>query len=306
IFLVNVPIGIAAVILGLKVIPRVRKSDEKNRMDWTGAATSFLALALFVFAVHSGHRLEWNSPVIIGCFAASAVFAFLFVVNERRSEHPLVHPGLFSNRNYTLAALALIPSFMTTSGILFIFPLFLEIARHLSAQTSGLMLISLAAGQLAGPYVGHLSDRFGARRILLAGMSGSVVSFIWMITLGTESPAPVILASLFFAGLVMGFEKAPNVQLAISQVPVKNRGVAGGTLGVFRSVGILMGLLFFERIFSLSIHAGSTLAPHQMTLNAIDPSMAATGFRAVMIFGLSMRLVAIALILSMKGRRDSR
>lgn len=300
IFFVNVPVGIVAIILGWIIIPSKQQKSRDKKLDLTGAITSFLALSLFVYAVHAEHRLGWQSPVIIGSMVLAVLFAIIFAINEKRAQYPLLHSELFTNKNYTLSALALIPSFMTLAGILFVFPFFLELTKGMSAKTAGLLLMALAAGQLTSPYVGHLADRFGARKILLIGMICAVIAFVWFLFIGENTGTSVIVGSLLLFGLVMGLEKAPNVQLALSFVPPEQKGIGASALGVFRSLGILLGILAFEKIFTKTMHAVELMEPDKMTLTVIEPGMVAHGFHATMLFGLFLSILAMAMILMVR------
>jgi len=297
IFFINIPIGIVAIIVGFLVMPSQQKRSRDRGLDVIGAFTSLFALSLFVYAVHAEHRLGWHSPVVVISMGLAALFAALFVVNEKRTKFPLLNPALFANRNYTLSALAMIPSFMTTSGILFVFPFFFEIAKHMSARTSGFMLMALAAGQLMGPYAGYLADKHGPRKILLAGMASAVITFAWFLFIGTDTGIPVLFGSLLLFGVVLGFERAPNVQLALRFVPPERKGIGGSALGVFRSLGILLGILTFEKIFSKCLHSVADLDAMDMTLTAINPQMAAQALHATMFFGMILRVSALVMVL---------
>ena len=301
IFFVNIPIGIFAVILSVFAIPsKQAKSIEK--LDWISAIISVLMLSFFIFAFNAEHRHGLKSPVVIVPLILATVFFVVFIINEKKSKYPLLSHRLFKNKNYTLSALALVPSFMVVGGILFILPFFFEIAKGMGTEKSGLILMIFAIGHLAGPYSGHITDRLGAKSALLLGMLGVTAGFAGLYFVGLNTGVFSIILILFIFGLMLGFEKAPNVHLAMSFVPQEKKGTGAGTLGVLRSLGILFGILTFEKIFSVFIHSVINVNPHNLTFAGITPDIAARGFHYTMVWGLILSIVAIILIIPVTVR----
>ena len=303
IFLINIPIGIFAVIMGLKYLPKRHPIPTDVKLDYYGAIFSFLALSSFVFAIDQGEKLGWVSPIIISSFLIFIISTLILIFKEGKVKNPLIDIQLLKNRNFLFTALASIPSFMATSGLLFIMPFYLEVLRKFDTKISGLILMVIALGQLLGPVAGSLADKKGTKKVLLAGMAISIISFIFLIFLGSDSSAWLIIISLAIFGISLGIIKAPNVKLALALSPPQKKGFAAAMMGALRSIGIILGVLFFKMIFSQSIHGKIDSGVSLKNVN-FNPLHLLQGFHNTFIFGLAISIVALVLVVSVKKSHD--
>lgn len=304
-FYINIPIGIISIIVGWISFPRPNQVSKDSRFDYIGAITTFLALLSFTFVFQAGGTIGWKSPVVILGLLVFIASVAIFIIQEKRISYPLIDLDLFKNRNFTLATLASSPAFITTAGLLFILPFYLELGRGLSSKISGLILLTISLGQLLGPYAGYLCDRYGSRKVLLGGIILSIISFIVLMALHLSSSIVILIASLLLFGVALGFSKAPNVNLALSYTPPGKKGIGGAILGALRSMSMILGVLFFEMIFSKALLRHG--APQDLSLSRTDiaPDVIQAACHSTFIFGLLVCIIALLLINAMQKEKVS-
>lgn len=273
---------------------------EKPVFDYGGAIASFVSLSAFVYMLHNGAGVNWKAPDIITSLIILIISIIYLFYEERKAVVPVIDPALLKNKNFLLCALGSVPSFMITSGLLFLFPFYLEELMKFSVETSGMLIMAIAMGQLPGPYAGSLADKFGYKKILVLGIFLTLLSFALFFSLSGSSGIILIVSSLGLFGISLGFTKAPNVGLALSFVPPEKKGIAAGIMGALRSLGIILGVLFFEIIFTRSISAGNSMPQADLTSSAIDSGLLMKGFHHSFIFGFIICFAAFLMILSVK------
>lgn len=131
IFLVNVPLGIAAAFIGYRALPRDKPHIAKS-FDYLGACMIFSSLALFIFGLNQGDELGWSSGQIIGSFSFSLLFAVGFIIRERQYPEPLVDLQLFNNPSFILLNLGAVMMLLAFAGALFVLPFYMELGLRLS------------------------------------------------------------------------------------------------------------------------------------------------------------------------------
>ena len=300
IFFINIPIGIFSLIIGHIFLPKKHPLPANKTFDLGGAIATFISLCTFVFIIHNGPKMNWIAPKMIVAFIimlASLIFLFY---QERKAVVPIIDLNLLKNWNFLLSALGSIPSFMVTSGLLFLFPFYLQDLLKLDVKTAGMLIMAIAVGQLPGPYAGSLADRFGSKKVLLFGIFLTLLSFGLFFSLNGSSGTIIIISALGLFGVSLGFTKAPNVSLALSFVPPEKKGAAAGMMGALRSLGIILGVLFFEIIFSDSLSGGNSVTAADPATFNVAPSLLMTGFRNSFIFGLIICIASFVIILAIK------
>lgn len=289
IFWVNIPIGIIAVILGIIYIPSSQILKKESKIDIVGTITSFIFLFLLIYVLQNGHHHGWFTfYTIFGAllFVASII---TFIIWEKRCESPLIDFKIFKNKNFTLLLIASLPSFMASSGLIFILPFYFEKVRGLDTRITGLIILSMALGQFLGPWAGRLGDKLGVKKMFDFGMLLNLISFIILVFLRVDSPIYLFIAAMTIFGISLAFSKAPNVQLGIKSAPPEYKGVTASTFGLGRSLALLLGVLFFEKVFTIMVH-GINLDTKVQSMGYkhlnIDPAVLYKGFFAVFVFGL--------------------
>ena len=167
IFYINLPIGIALVLLMLRFFPRVEPDVMDRSIDVVGIVTLVLTVVPLLLGLSlAGVEYSWSSPIIIGLFAASAIFLVAFIFTELRHPNPIMPLEIYKNRVISVALLAVfVTGFGMFSAIIFI-PLFFQGVLGASATSSGSFLTPMMLGIVTGAAIsGQLVSRIGSYRI---------------------------------------------------------------------------------------------------------------------------------------------
>jgi EmrB/QacA subfamily drug resistance transporter len=259
VFLINIPVGITAILATLAVVPESRDPLATGRLDWGGLILSATAIFAFVYALIEGPHYGWTSPQTIGLLAVGASLFALFLWWERRATDPMVKLELFNIRNFWVANIIGTAVSFGMLGIFFPMTFFLQGALGMSPLQAGLTMMPMSLTlMVVAPISGRLSDRFGARWILITGLT-LMTSGIILITTQvspTTSWQP-LLPALIVAGAGMGMTFAPMTAAAMSRVPPRIAGSASGILNTSRNIGQLLGIAVLGSVLQsrLGVHA---------------------------------------------------
>lgn len=241
VFLINLPIGIAAFALALKVLDL--EKPRAQRFDPYGAVFSFIALFPLLLALSRGDAWGWGSPLVVGLLGAAAVGAVLFVVAETSVAQPVLDLTLFRNRIFSTSTLSALASFIVTSSIIFLMPFYLIETRGFSVAYAGVLLTPIPAAMvLFGPVSGALSDRIGSRLLSTTGLLVSAVGLVWLTRLDLDTGAAGILLRLLTVGVGMAVFQSPNSSALMGSVPRHRLGIASGMVAMARNVGMVLGV----------------------------------------------------------------
>jgi EmrB/QacA subfamily drug resistance transporter len=262
IFYVNVPIGILAVLLGRRLLPRSRRSG-RSHVDVPGVlllGLGVLALMNPLVQAESGGlgRLWWMFPV-------GALILTVFVRRQYRlvskGTEPLLDPRLFTTvRGYAVGAGVGTLYFIGFSGVWLVFALFYQNGLGYSPLQSGLAVTPFALGSTGAAVVaGRLVGRFG--RLLtvcgLAGVIGGLGGAALLLRFAPLGVAPWLAAPvLFLGGIAGGFVVSPNITMTLRDVPVHMAGAAGGALQTGQRLGAAVGTAALPGLFYMVLGNG--------------------------------------------------
>src|SRR5512145_1699837 len=160
IFLINVPVGIVAVLLGAKVIPAMAGHGTLTGFDRTGAGLIFVGLASLLYVVSEGESAGWTSPAIVLLALVAVITLGWFIRHELSAEDPLLDIRLFKNKNFLLTNLLLSLVFFSFAGISYLLPFYLKYVRNYATSDAGLVLTSLSYPRMGpGILAGMLFNR---------------------------------------------------------------------------------------------------------------------------------------------------
>ena len=243
IFLVNIPLGIIAVILGSMIIEESTEYLPDRYIDFPGIFTASLALFCLTFALIEGQSYGWSSALIIGLFLVSAISLAAFILIEKRSRLPLIDLNLFLDRHFSAGNVLNALLMFSLMGILFMLVLFLEIVLHFSAIKTGLVLLPMPVAVLiTAPIAGKLADKGISRWVLAAGMFITGASIFLLSDLSVDTTWQSLLIPLALAGLGMGLVMAPVNTVIMAAAPLEKSGAASGIMSTTRQIGSLMGI----------------------------------------------------------------
>ena len=256
IFLVNLPVGIAAIILAAVYLPDA-KSPHPLKLDFLGVGLILVAMLMLMYPLIQGRELDWPAWTFVsmaGSLVVFVLFGFSQVWKDKRDGSPLVVPHLFKARSF-VAGIGLLGAFFAiVVGFFLILTLFLQVGLGYSILKAGLTSIpfslgvSIAAG-MSGPV---LVPRFG-RNIITAGPAAMAVGFaffIWTINAfgGAVTPWEMI-PSLIVAGVGMGFVVASVYPFILAEVPLKDAGSASGVINAVGQIGGAIGVAAIGVVF---------------------------------------------------------
>ena len=264
IFWINVPIGIAAVILAAVYVPE-SKAAQARAFDPVGQALVFVGLTTLTYAVIEGPHAGWSSSLIRGLFAAAGAAFVGFLLYEPRRNDPLVDLRFFRSVPFSCATILGLSAFSSFSAFLFLNALYLQQVRGFSAFHTGLSTLPLALAMMVGsPWSGRLIGRYGTRPSLYAAGTFFLLSTLLMAQLTRGTPLAVLLAAYALFGLGLGIVNPAIANSAVAGMPLAQAGVAAAIASTARQVGAALGVAIAGTVVSSSRAKGSsfTLATH--------------------------------------------
>jgi EmrB/QacA subfamily drug resistance transporter len=255
VFLVNVPLGVATLVLSGRAIPESR-SSEAPRLDVPGVALGSLLLAMIAVPVVEGRELGWPVWAFASLVAAIPV-GWLFVGLERRiaarGDAPLVQLRLFGERDFSFGIVAMALLYAVIS-FFFLITIYLQEGAGLSAIESGLVFTPLAgafaAASILGPrLVARVGDLLAAAGALTAAVGIAATAGV-LTAIGDDFNAAALIPALVLVGTGMGLFIPPMLSLVLRTVPAPDAGAASGMLTTAQQLSnglaiALVGTVFF-------------------------------------------------------------
>ena len=254
IFLVNVPVGIIAVILTLRFVAESRDPRER-RFDLLGQLLFALAVGAFAYAVIDGPKVGWTSPRIIALFAVAVAALVAFIRFERASGDPMMDLKLFGDRTYSLAIVTIFSVLFSIYGMLLVTTQYMQNVRGYSPTDTGLLLLPFSATMtIVSLTVGHLVGKVGTRLPILVGLGSLIVGLLIMIAMMPTSTAGVVIG-MMFASLGGAACLTPITSLAMTSVPHERAGMASGIMSAQRAIGSTVGFAVLGSILAAWLSA---------------------------------------------------
>jgi EmrB/QacA subfamily drug resistance transporter len=296
VFLINVPIGILAGILGAVAI-RSDPLSVSERFDALGAALFVGALTSWLYLLEA--LASGSLDPFVGSVAALIGIALvvLLILREARAPFPLLDPKLFRIQAFLVANISATLFFVAEFLLIFIVPYYLQSVRHLSTSASGLMMLPMSVGMvLAAPFAGRLSDRVNPHIVAAGGLIALAGTSLVLSAFQAATSAWIVFIDFLLAGVGAGLFQAPNANAVMSSVDSSRRGIAGAALGTMRNLGMLLGEAGAAVALASAVRALLPEAAPQGVLRALSK----IGVGAASIAALAL---ALSLWLLMRNRR---
>ena len=284
-FLVSVPFAVAVILLGLKYIPRDNPADQAQESghDLWGAITLSGGMLGLVYTLVSAPENGWGSIATIAGFAVSAAVLAAFAVIETRVRHPLIRFSILKEGWVARANLSAVGLFGSYLSFQFIVTLYLQsvlgwnpLSMALALLPAGLLVVATA------PFADRFIDRFGAPRLVVAGLASLTLGYILFLRVGTSPDYVVdILPSIVLLGI--GFALAfPSINVqATAGIRNSEQGLAAGLIQTSTQVGAALVLAVTTAIISGHGHpAGQPLDAAAM-LSQYRPGLILSGAVAI-------------------------
>jgi EmrB/QacA subfamily drug resistance transporter len=269
VFAINAPLGLAIIVIGLRVLPPAVAHDGPRRFDLSGAVLVTAGLVALTFGIVRTETLGWGSPGVLAPLGAGVALLVAFVLVEARlARAPLVPLSIFRRGQLRTANLVVVLLYMAFFPVWFFLTIYLQQVLGYDALTTGVAFLPMtlsifAASSLAPRVVG----RNGARAVIAAGMS---VAALGMLLLTRLEPAGgyfgVILVGAVLTSVGMGFSLVPATIVSMQGVERSQSGVASGLLNTSRLVGGALGLAVLSTIAEARTSGDVAVSPaHALT-----------------------------------------
>jgi EmrB/QacA subfamily drug resistance transporter len=259
IFWINLPVGLAAVVLTLRYIPESR-APKARRVDGVGQALVVTLLASLTYGIIEAPDRGWGSPVILGAFAVTAGSLLGLMSWERRRDEPLIDLRFFRSVPFSGAAVIAVAAFATLGGFLFLNTLYLQDVRGLSPLRAGLCTLPMAVmTMLLPPISGRIVGTRGARIPLIIAGTALTLSCVMLTRIGATTSFTWLFASYVVFGIGFGFVNAPITNAAVSGMPRAQAGVASAIASTSRQVGSTLGVAVVGALVTSSLGRSSSL-----------------------------------------------
>jgi MFS family permease len=280
IFLVSVPIGLFATVVGYIKLRETGK-PRPARIDWPGNITFALGLILVMVGITYGiepyghHVMGWTNPMVLGALVLGIVFLIAFCVIETKVPQPMFRLQLFKIRAFTSGVLASFLAALSRGGLMFMLIIWLQgiwlplhgYAFSVTPLWAGIAMLPLTAGFLiAGPVSGILSDRYGARPFATGGMVGSAICLLLLELLPVDFPYWLFAVVLLLTGLTMASFGSPNRAGVMNSLPPQHRGAGSGMNTTFQNSAQVLSIGIF---FTLMIVGLMASLPHNLSAGLI-------------------------------------
>jgi EmrB/QacA subfamily drug resistance transporter len=282
VFYANVPIGVLALVLGLRALKGAEPSETRESFDLAGAAIYVFGLVALLLALNRGHAWGWTSPLVLGSLALGVLLLAAFAVVERRVPSPMLDLGLFARRSFTAPVVSALLNYGSSIATTFLLPFALIQGRGLTPGQAGLVLTCQPLVMaLTASFSGALSDRVGARVPATLGMVVLALGLFALSQLGIGAPAWLIAAVLAIVGLGVGLFTSPNNSALMGAVPAQRRGVASGVLSTARTLGMLLGIGLAGAVYATTLSLGGSEDPDAVVRAANVGLLVASGLALV-------------------------
>jgi EmrB/QacA subfamily drug resistance transporter len=287
VFYVNIPVGIAAIVATYRWV-RESRDPNARRVDWPGQTALIGGLFLFVLALLRGNEQGWGSTAIVAELVGAGVLLAAFVAIEARVKEPMLPLGLFRNKEFTGAQVAVFAISASYFSIFLYTTLYLQQILGLSAIEAGLvylpatMLIFIVSGASSA-----LLQKVSPGAMISVGLAFVAIGLVLGLLATATSSWVMLVPSLLIGGLGTGLFNPAGAAIALSSVPPDQSGLAAGVNDTFRQSGIAVGVALF-----------GALIPGAAALGQGSPESFVDGMHTALIVGAVM--AAIGAIASAK------
>jgi EmrB/QacA subfamily drug resistance transporter len=260
IFEINVPVGIATLLLGAWAVTESRE-PVRRRLDLPGLVLSALALTALTWALIEGSPRGWTSGLVLGAFGLAALAGLAFVAVEQRWTDPMVEVSLFRDRIFSGGVVAMMLWAFGLFGIYFFTSLYLQDVLGFSPTEAGLAFLPMALCMVTGAVLSErIARTLGASRVVGSAMLLMGVGIATVSLLGAGASYLALMPSFVVIGIGGGLT-TPLTATVLGAMPGERAGVASGLFNASREVAGLLGITVIGAILSVrqtaAVHAGS-------------------------------------------------
>ncbi len=259
VFLVNVPLVVAALIAGVRWVPTSR-DPEGHPLDVPGALLSMVGVGALVYAIIEAPVHGWADPVTLAAFAGAAIVLGLFAWRETTARDPMLDLRLFRDRRFSVASGGIALTYFAMFGTFFLSAQFLQLVLGLSALEAGLLQLPMSAVMLlVAPRVPSVSARYGVARVVPVGLALVALGLVVLSQLDASSHPLTVWLAIIPMAFGVAATGAPLTTVLMSAVPAGRAGVGSAMNDTSRELGGALGVAVLGSV--LTTRYGSALAP---------------------------------------------
>ena len=250
VFLVNVPVAVAVVPAGIKVLPESKRPGTPP-IDLLGVALSILSLGGIVFALIEGADVGWTRPEVIASGVIGVVAGAAFVRVELRGRHPLFDVRVCARPAVAGGALAILCIYIAFLGTMFLLPQYLQYVQGRSVVAAGLLLSPIGVGAaIGGRYNARVYAALGARRTISGGLLALAASTGLFLLLSRTTTVAVVMVGTGLIGVLIALVAAPATAVIMNDLGQKKAGDGGALNQLVRQVGGALGVAIIGTVFA--------------------------------------------------------
>lgn len=293
IFWVNIPIGLIAIILAWKVLPK-DLTKVKSSIDIPGSMLFSLFIVSLFAGLLLGQQLGYGDSRIVSALIVAGITFIAFIWTEIRRQEPLLQLSLFKNPLFSLSILCGFLIFTANFSFNIIAPFYAQSILNLSPFDSGFLLMLFPITMvIVAPLSGALSDKIGSEFLTFAGLIVMVIAQFGLAQLHDGSSVALVGLWIAMLGIGNGLFQSPNNSLIMSNAPRSQLGSAGSVNSLVRNVGMVVGITVATTIL---FHVMSNKAGYRVTGIILDrPELFLDGMHVVFMTSAVITLVAAVL-----------
>jgi EmrB/QacA subfamily drug resistance transporter len=296
IFWVNVPIGLALVPLAGARLTESR--GALKHLDLPGVALASTGLFGVVFGLVRSQSLGWGSAEVVISLAAGLLLVLAFIAHELRTDEPMLPMEFFANRGFAVTNVVSLAMYFGMFGSIFFLSQFLQnVLQNTPLQAGVKLLVWTGAVMVVAPIAGFMSERYGSRLFMIAGLALQAIALGWMASVASvgESYASLVIP-FALAGSGMALVFAPSANAVLASVRTSQTGQASGATNAIRELGGVLGIAVLATVFTSH---GSYLSPHAYVSGLVPAlwvgaAVLAAGALIAVVFPFSTRASASA------------
>lgn len=242
VFLINIPIILLALSLGLMFVPN-SKDSKKTPLDPVGAVLSIAALGTILYAIIEAPSLGWTSSEMILISGLGIILTYMFVKWERRTEYPMLPIGFFKFNGFSLGLIAIMLASFVMFSFMFTQMLHFQLVRGHTALEAAVRFLPLPLGLMpAAANSDRLSAKFGSNNVISMGLVLMTAAMAIFTTVEIDSEYIRLACIFLLLGFGMGLTLAPATTVVMDSIPSDKAGVGSATNDASREVGGALGI----------------------------------------------------------------
>ena len=308
IFYLNLPIGVAGFLFGLRVLKEHKEPYAREGFDLLGLLTGSGSAVLILYALAEAATLGWTAQRVVLCSLVGVVLAVLFVFQELRAKPPIVDVRLFKRPLFTQGNLIMLPAFAMFSGFLFILTLYLQELQGWSPLQAGLITAPASIGAaISLPLASKYYLRIGPKRMLVAGTVFAALTVLPFGFLTAVTPLAIIIPLLFFRRLPFSFASVAAQTIIYGPLESAKQGAASSAYNTIRQVAASFGVALIATIqvsqFHSHVNSALTSGHLAVATPAIIQRASQSGYQAAFLACAAIMVIPIAVALFVNDRK---